>query len=377
MVRVQYLQRVAHGGVERPSPGLEQPVVHDAADPLVGEVEAVADRVHDPTPHEFLQTLRRLRRRDPGALLEQREAEVSTDDGSHRGQAAGRLGEALQAGGNEVPDTAGHHHGCRAVASDTVDELADRLDDHERVALARPPDLSTHTLDRRLGRASPQECADQFHGVDLRKRRETEPDQTSVALHLVERLAERSRFDQLLLAHASDEENGTLADAAANEREEPKTHLVRPVQIVQDEEEAPAGRALVHDGEHRLEEAERVARGARGRTQLGEQAAQLRAPRSEISQTAEDVAAAERIDPALERQGLLRFVEATHEHVAPGCRSLNRDFLEHTGLADSGLAGHDHRLSASIPRFLAGSPESREFRVAPDQHRLSMLAARS
>src|SRR5262249_28576065 len=73
-------------------------VVHHATEPVMGEVEALTSRVHNPAAHELLQALCGLGGSEPARLLEQREAEVSADDRCHRGQAAARLGQALQAG---------------------------------------------------------------------------------------------------------------------------------------------------------------------------------------------------------------------------------------------------------------------------------------
>jgi hypothetical protein len=244
----------------------------------VGEVKAVAHRAHDPPAHQFLEGLRGLLGCKPSAPLEKGKAEFTPNDGGHRGQAAARLGEALQAGRDEIPDAAGQD-AARAGGARPFDELPGRLHDHERIALACPPDLFAYALDRRLRRTAPQECPDQLHGLRLGERREAQPEQTLLAVQLRERLPERPRLGQILFAGASDEEHRTLADPAADEGKEPDAHLVRPVQIVEDEQEALACGETVHDGEHRLEEAGRVPRGARRRTDLWEQAGQLGAPR--------------------------------------------------------------------------------------------------
>ena len=45
-------------GVQRPLALPEQAIVGDLADPIVGEVESLADAVQDTAPHQLLQRLR-------------------------------------------------------------------------------------------------------------------------------------------------------------------------------------------------------------------------------------------------------------------------------------------------------------------------------
>ena len=54
-VRVQRLHGIRDPGVQRPLALPEKATVGDLADPIVGEVEPLADAVQDTTPHQLLQ----------------------------------------------------------------------------------------------------------------------------------------------------------------------------------------------------------------------------------------------------------------------------------------------------------------------------------
>jgi hypothetical protein len=45
------------------------------------------------------------------------------------------------------------------------------------------------------------------------------------------------RLGQLVLAGGDDDERGALGEAPADEREQPPAHLVRPVEVLQDDEQ--------------------------------------------------------------------------------------------------------------------------------------------
>ena len=67
-VRVQRLHGLRDPGVQRSLALPEEAVVGDLADPIVGEVEPLADAVQDAAPHQLLQRLRGV------VLLETRRA---------------------------------------------------------------------------------------------------------------------------------------------------------------------------------------------------------------------------------------------------------------------------------------------------------------
>ena len=73
-VRVQRLHGVRDPGVQRPPALPEQTAVGDLADPVVGEVEPLADAVQDAAPHQLLQRLRGFVLLETRRALEERES---------------------------------------------------------------------------------------------------------------------------------------------------------------------------------------------------------------------------------------------------------------------------------------------------------------
>ena len=69
--------------MQQPSAGREQSPVDDLADPVVGEVEALARAVEDPPPDELLRAAGGVVFGASAGPLQQSEVEVSADDGGH------------------------------------------------------------------------------------------------------------------------------------------------------------------------------------------------------------------------------------------------------------------------------------------------------
>jgi hypothetical protein len=148
------------------------------------------------------------------------------------------------------------------------------------------------------------------------------------------------------------------------EWKEAETHLVGPVEILEDQQyRSPQGK-MPDELRHALEElavVHRVLRGpVAGNAQLGEKACQLGPPRRvealDRFRISVDVPGTQGVDPWGERQDLLGFVTASHEDTASTCHRLGGDLGQQATLADARLADHDHELAVSLPRSVQSFP---------------------
>jgi hypothetical protein len=89
--------------VEDPPPGREQPTAGDLPDPLVREVEALADFVQHPPPDELLEATGDGAVVQDGGPLQQGEVELTADERGHGDQLPRDRREAVQTPADDVP----------------------------------------------------------------------------------------------------------------------------------------------------------------------------------------------------------------------------------------------------------------------------------
>ena len=121
------------------------------------------------------------------------------------------------------------------------------------------------------------ERSDQRQRLVLRERRQPQLDETLVAGEIVERAAQDRRAGQVLLAGRAHHEDRPRPKAAPEEGQEAETHLVAPVEILEDQQQRLGQDEMPDELRHALEELAIVDRPpARARSaQLGKKARQL------------------------------------------------------------------------------------------------------
>ena len=369
---VQPFQGARRRFVQSPAIGGQQSFAGDLADPLVREVEPLADHVKDPAGHELVDALGGVRRAQFRRPLQEREVELPADDAGHRRQTPAALGEPLEPAADELAHPRRRQHFAFDVHAVHALEGAHRLQHHERVALAGAPDFLAESLEGGLLGSRPHQRPDESHRLGLGEGAQGRREEPWLAPELGNRSSQDGHVHDLLHAEGADDEHRPVDHAPAEEHEEPKRHLVRPVQILQNDHERRGRGQMLHGPGHRLEEADVVL--GRGRlslrpAELGEQPSELRAPLlvQLFDRSRDDLPGAECIDPRSERQDLLAFVPAAGQDLAAPFDRVGDERLEQSRLADAGLTLDQADRSATAPRIAKPLPQGVELDPAPDQ----------
>ena len=138
---VEIFERLRHPDVQPLPSRMQQLVVHDLANPLVGEVELFAEAVQHAAAHQLFDALGGVPFVEPRRALEEREIEFAPDDGRHRREMSAAVAQALQAAGHDAANALGQRQGRRRARSRAFLDRPDGLHDQEGVARARAPDL--------------------------------------------------------------------------------------------------------------------------------------------------------------------------------------------------------------------------------------------
>jgi hypothetical protein len=366
------LQRFGHRPMQHDARRRHDALVGDVPDALVRDVEALTDGVQDPPAHELLDRFRRLARAAPGRGLEQCEIELAADDRGRREDCARALAEPIEAGVHELL----HPPGQRQPDADgdvAVLEGAHRLDDDERVASARVPHALAQSCERRRITSRSRDRLHERHGLRTRQPLERDAHDSIVALaqnraQTVARLAH-----QLLVTQRGQHGDRLAGESPAQEHEKTHAQRVRPVQVLEHDENRTPRRNRAKERGDRLEQpcpALRRRRSRRDRAELGKQPRQLDAPRladaRALARLRDRPAAAQRIDPRAERQ-LLTFPRASDQHAIAVVERARGQLLHEPALADAGFARDDREHAASGARTATRELRPLELGGAADQ----------
>ena len=304
-VRVERLHGIRDPGVQRPLALPEKAAVGDLADPVVGEVEPLTDIVQDPAPHQLLQRLRGFMLLETRRAPEETKVELASDDGGDGRQIPAALAERFQVPDDDLADPLGDGELRRWIGRGVFRKRAHALDHRERVALADDPDLFREPGHHGLVAFRRGERSHERERLFLRERRQPQLDEALVTGEIFESPAQERRAGQVLLPGGPHHEDWPCPQSAPDERKEAETHLVAPVEILEDQHHRSVQDEMPDELRHALEELAIVHRTLRGPVpgngQLGKEARQLRPPRRiealERLRISVDVAGAKRVDP--------------------------------------------------------------------------------
>src|SRR5215471_6118162 len=130
----------------------------------------------------------------------------------HRGEAFALVTEAVQTAQYQPTDALGHRESTGSERRLPFPDLPQRLYNHERMPLARCPDLVTQG--GRKGRSARRHCerSDQLERLRLIKRREYEADQPVVSVEIVKYPPKQGSAFELVVARGpNDQDWCTLA----------------------------------------------------------------------------------------------------------------------------------------------------------------------
>ena len=345
LLGVDALERLAHRGMQGLATRGKQIVVHDAPEPPMREIEALADGVKDATAYQLLDPLRAVAPAQAGRLLQHVEAELPLDHGGHGHEALALGAQAIEVGGEDLADPVGQREAGGGQAAVLL-QGAHGLDDDEWVPAADRPHLLGQLGHPRATAARARQRAHEAGRAPLRQRREGDAVDVGFRLELVERSPESGRVGQLLFARGAHEEQGAGAQAPAHEREEAQAQLVRPVKILEHHDERASGGDVGDERVDDLEEPDGVFRDdlrlhAR-RAELRKEPDQLAAPGPrealEGLGLGQDGARAKRVHPGAKGQDLLGLVRAAEEDPATASTRLGGQLFDEAALADARLA---------------------------------------
>ena len=137
------------------------------------------------------------------------------------------------------------------------------LDHHEGIPLAGTPYLLTQAGHRRFVASRPRQGPDEAERVRSRQRFERERGHVGLALQLGEGPLGEGRVDEVLLARGDHQEERPGVQSTADEGQQPDGHLVRPVQVFEDQRDRMPFRDVPQEQADSLEEHQVVSR--RGR----------------------------------------------------------------------------------------------------------------
>jgi hypothetical protein len=230
----------------------------------------------------------------------------------------------------------------------------------ERHALRAVPDRGRERRPRLLA----QHERHQHASASLVERLDRELGEPSSTAELRPRAPERVAARQLVAAVGADDEQRHAGRQGGQRGQHLDRGCVRPVQIVEEHERRARGRKRRERGAQSLHERRSVA-AARRVAELGQQGREVR---TEVRQALRGVrflpeCRAQRLDhwPVRRRAALAR--RGLDEHRPRVGERLARQ----PGLADSGLAGQQHKQAAAVDGVVDQRPQLRQRPVASDQ----------
>ena len=254
--RVDGLERLGHRAVKEPPAWLEQPAIGDVSHPVVREVQLVSHRLEHVVAHQLLDGLGRIAFVHGAGRLKQREVERPSDHGGHRRHLPAHRPESVQSPGDEVADAPrqGQGTGLTRVRQLIAIQRADRFHGDERIPLAHGPDLFLHAGERRGIFAGATQRSDERDGVGARERPERHRCGVGGAGQVLQRSPGVRRLRKLFLTGGDDQQRRPRRDAATHEGQEAQAHLVRPVRVLQDEDQRLATGDVLDQLGHALEQ---------------------------------------------------------------------------------------------------------------------------
>ncbi len=235
---LERLQCLPDGPVEGSTAGRNQLPVGHLPEPLVHEVEPVADLAQDLPPDQLLQGIRGFALAKPGGSLDQIKVEVPPGHGGDGHDLANPVAEPRQAPGDKIPDPAGQGE-PHARLGRLVRQRPHRLDDHERVPPAQLPHLVGQVVEGRGRRIRLGGRPDQHAGLELGQGREADASPRPLSLHVLQHPARNGPFGQLVVPHGDRQKDARSLQAASEVEKQAGTHLVGPVEVFQHQQERP------------------------------------------------------------------------------------------------------------------------------------------
>src|SRR5215813_6045081 len=152
----------SHPAVQQLSLGSDELAVRDLSDVVMDEVEQLSRSVQHMAPHQLFYRGRALDFAHTGSTVEQSELEFPPNHCGNRGELLGLAAQAVQTVQDQLTDALGHWQMTGSQGLSPLPQLAQRLHDHEGMALACCPDLLIQTRRKAPSATRPRDRPDEL-----------------------------------------------------------------------------------------------------------------------------------------------------------------------------------------------------------------------
>jgi len=284
-------------------------------------------------------------------------------DGQHAQEVLGLRRQALDAQQQRLP----HRRRQRAAA---VVAGGQQLLGEQRVALRARPQAVQQVARRRV----PEDVGELLRELRAGEGPQLDPAGARVALQLGQQRSQRVAAVQLVRAVGGDDQHALVAQGGGEVGEERARGAVRPVEVLDNQQQAGRGGEAVQQVEEGLEQPGARGRGLvrrlpgrRGAREAGEEGPQGLAGRQGEVFEHRVAAPGERAQGADQRgEGELALTEVdavATDHAHPVRAGEALELGDQPGLADPRLAGHEGQRGGSAARGGEGAAELGELRV--------------
>jgi hypothetical protein len=312
------------------------------------------------------------------------EGELLADDGRQRQQVDAPLGQSHHAALDHLTHAGGHAHGDVGAVERVVDREQPRhLAHEERVAAG----LSVHggrKFFAQLGTGGRGHEGGHTVGVQS-----SEADDVAAPRHVVEQLRDRMVRAYLGAAVGADHRHRVRRQLGGDEAQQQQRGLVRPVQVVKNDEHWAFGGGPTEKRRYGVEKVEagllgfelgRRRRIVESRREFGQQAQDVPAARTEVARQLRvvDVAGvgAQGLDPGPEGGRPFALPTRTPENARPSSVCVCGAVDGEAGFADARLAGEQNDATPAVGRGVDGTAQCRHLCIAPEERGVGRGRAR-
>ena len=332
-----------------------------------------------PCRHRFIEHGQQRCARLLAHPREQLQVEIAPDDGSDLERLGALRRKPIETPPDDVPHGWRHANGVGRGVLETAfgRQPADHFTNEERVAFGLPRDAGDH----RRGRLAPRDAFDQTPDVGLAQTDEQQSLGGGDARQLGERLRQRLPAPDRLVAVRAEDEKTRVLHLAGQKLQKEERGRIRPMEIVEHEQQRLSGRDVLEKRRHTVEESKAFLL----RLQLRRRR-KIRQPFTDGREHSGDVGGpsphgaqqvfcagglyvpAHRLDPGPVFRRAASFVAATPENSHPALLGMGGELLCRAGLADARLTPEQQDPAAPAESLFDRHAERHELLLPPDEN---------
>src|SRR3989441_3627711 len=164
------------------------------------------------------------------------------------------IADALETRRDHLPHTRWRVQLLRRGLGFTAMESHDRFYDHERVAFADAPDPFPDSLNQRFFASGSDQGAYQRHRLGQGQGTQRRGEEPRLPAELGHRATKKGRVQHLFDTNGAEDQHGPVGYATAEENHEPEGHLVRPMKVLENNQQSAWRRQVLYRPRDRFEE---------------------------------------------------------------------------------------------------------------------------